>query len=154
MCVSTALDSYPHVFRQAILASDAHRHPFIERLGMMYMMKLKHGDNFGKRSSSTWRLLFVFALMPWLRKYRIVDESEEIKSKNYEGNEVSTLKHRILQLEAMNRSLREGILQKKMKEIQNDEDLSYAENVDDDSLPSVTFSPAPDLPNNNMAGNF
>jgi hypothetical protein len=69
---------YPHIFRKAILASDAHRHPYIERLGMMYMMKLKHGDKFGKKSSSTWRLLFVFALMPWLRKYRILDKDIDI----------------------------------------------------------------------------
>ncbi len=41
---------------------------------MMYMMKLKHGDQFGKKSSSTWRLLFVFVLMPWLQKYRIMNE--------------------------------------------------------------------------------
>jgi hypothetical protein len=37
------------------------------------MMKLRHGDNFGRVSGSIWRLLFVFALMPWLRKYRIIE---------------------------------------------------------------------------------
>ena len=43
------------------------------------MMKLKHGDEFGKRSSSTWRLLFVFVfvLMPWPQKYRIINDLEE-----------------------------------------------------------------------------
>ena len=35
------------------------------------MMKLRYGDRFGRKSGSTWRLLFVFALMPWLQKYRI-----------------------------------------------------------------------------------
>ena len=39
------------------------------------MMKLRHGDNFGRVSGSIWRLLFVFALMPWLRKYRIIETS-------------------------------------------------------------------------------
>ena len=37
-------------------------------------MKLRHGGNFGKTSGSMWRLLFVVALMPWLKKYRIQDE--------------------------------------------------------------------------------
>jgi len=100
------LDSYPHVFRQAVLASDAHRHPYIERLGMMYLMKLKHGDKFGKRSSSTWRLLFVFALMPWLRKYRIRDESEK-EARSSENMQVEKLMQDIARLNAINRELME-----------------------------------------------
>ena len=43
------------------------------------MMKFRHGDNFGRASGSTWRLLFVFALMPWLRKYRIIEKNERPK---------------------------------------------------------------------------
>lgn len=39
-------------------------------------MKLKHGENFAKKSGSIWRLLFVFALFPWLRQYRIINEEE------------------------------------------------------------------------------
>ena len=39
-------------------------------------MKLKHGDKFAKKSGSIWRLLFVFALFPWLRQYRILNEDE------------------------------------------------------------------------------
>ena len=43
-------------------------------------MKLRHGDEFGKLSGSIWRLLFVFALMPWLRQYRIqASDEDEIK---------------------------------------------------------------------------
>jgi len=45
------------------------------------MLKLRHQDDFAKRSGSTWRLLFIFALMPWFRKDRIannmVDEEEK-----------------------------------------------------------------------------
>lgn len=40
-------------------------------------MKLKHGNNFAKRSGSIWRLLFVFALFPWLRQYRINDDKNK-----------------------------------------------------------------------------
>lgn len=73
---SIDLDSYPTTYRKALLSSEAHRHPWIERLGSMYMMKLRHGDGFAKTSGSVWRLLFVFALMPWLRKYRVLARPE------------------------------------------------------------------------------
>jgi len=75
------LDNFPMVFRKDLLATDAHRHPYIERLGLMYMMKLQHGDKFGTQAGSIWRLLFVFALMPWLKKYRIfsADELAEVE---------------------------------------------------------------------------
>lgn len=79
------LDNFPHVFKMDLLAIDAHRHPYIERLGVMYMMKLKHGAKFGKKAGSIWRLLFVFALMPWLRKYRIAGNVESIENNQGEG---------------------------------------------------------------------
>ncbi len=41
------------------------------------MMKLKHGDNFARKAGSIWRLLFVFALFPWLRTYRILNEDDD-----------------------------------------------------------------------------
>ena len=34
-------------------------------------MKLRHKENFGSAGGSAWRLLFVTALMPWLKKRRI-----------------------------------------------------------------------------------
>merc|ERR1719291_1079106 len=66
------LDSYPSIFMQNILASEAHSHPYIELLGAMYMMRLQFGKQFATRAGSSWRLLFVTALMPWVSKYRVV----------------------------------------------------------------------------------
>lgn len=78
------IDSLPRVFRQNLLSAEAHRHPFMEQLGQMYLMKLRHKDDFGTKAGSIWRLLFVSALMPWLRKKRIqgdVDVDKEIEAK-------------------------------------------------------------------------
>ena len=36
----------------------------------MYLLKLRHGDGFCTMAGSSWRLIFVFVLMPWLSKYR------------------------------------------------------------------------------------
>ncbi|GKY91070.1 hypothetical protein MPSEU_000079800 [Mayamaea pseudoterrestris] len=65
------LDNYPIVHTKDILSHEAHRHPYIELLGVIYMMKLRCGDDFGDRAGSTWRLLFVYALFPWLHQYRV-----------------------------------------------------------------------------------
>jgi hypothetical protein len=70
------LDDYPIQFRKDLLLHEAHRHPYMERLGVMYMLKLRHGDDFASRAGSAWRLIFVMALMPWLRRFR-VDEDDE-----------------------------------------------------------------------------
>ena len=69
------LDDYPIHFRRDLLIHEAHRHPYMERLGVMYMLKLRHGDNFSTRAGSAWRLIFCMALMPWLRRFRF-DESD------------------------------------------------------------------------------
>ena len=63
------LDPYPLMFRKDILSHEAHRHPYIERLGVMYMLALRYND-FGSSAGTCWRLLFVYALLPWMRKYR------------------------------------------------------------------------------------
>ena len=39
-------------------------------LGLMYLLKLRHGDDFCTTTGSSWRLIFVYVLMPWLSKYR------------------------------------------------------------------------------------
>jgi len=65
------IDSYPAVHTKDILIQEAHRHPFLELLGAMYMMKLRYADHFGKTAGSCWRLLFIYALFPWLSQYRV-----------------------------------------------------------------------------------
>ena len=71
------LDAYPIQFRQDLLVHDTHRHPYMERLSVLYMMKLRYGDKFGSRAGSAWRLIFVMALMPWLRRYRLDEDKKE-----------------------------------------------------------------------------
>jgi hypothetical protein len=65
------LDPYPTIHTRDLVAHEAHRHPYIEILGLMYLMKLRYADSFGNRAGSAWRLIFVYALMPWFHKYRI-----------------------------------------------------------------------------------
>lgn len=67
------LDGLPKTFYKNLLSIDSHRHPYIEQLGMVYLMKIHHKRDFGSASGSAWRLLFVSALMPWLKKKRIQD---------------------------------------------------------------------------------
>lgn len=67
------LDNHPIQFRKDLLLHDAHRHPYIERLGVIYILKLRYGDAFGSRAGGAWRLIFTMALMPWLRRYRLQD---------------------------------------------------------------------------------
>jgi len=76
------LDNYPIVHTKDLLSHEAHRHPYIELLGVFYMMKLRYGEHFGARAGSAWRLLFVYALFPWLHQYRIGARPELIKSKS------------------------------------------------------------------------
>ena len=73
------LDPYPLMFRKDILSHEAHRHPYIERLGIMYMLALRYND-FGSRRCSCWRMLFVYALLPWMRKYRRKGDNDTIGS--------------------------------------------------------------------------
>ena len=57
-------------FRKYLLIQEAHRHPYLELLGKIYLMKLSYGKNFIDRAGYCYRLIFTLALMPWLRKHR------------------------------------------------------------------------------------
>lgn len=65
------LDSFPYSFRKDLVVHEAHRHPYIESLGLLFLLKLQCGASFGRRPHGCWRLLFVLTLMPWLKKYRV-----------------------------------------------------------------------------------
>lgn len=49
---------------------------YLETLGYLYMMQLRHRAGFAKRACSAWRLVFVLSLMPWLHKYRDLTRPE------------------------------------------------------------------------------
>lgn len=62
-------DTVPQKYFTELLVHDAHRHPFIERLAAMYLMRLKHGEYFSNDAGAQWRVVFVLTLMPWLVKF-------------------------------------------------------------------------------------
>ena len=63
-------DTVAVYYSSEILLHEAHRHPFIERLSAMYLMRLKYREHFGSDAGAAWRRIFVLTLMPWLLKYR------------------------------------------------------------------------------------
>lgn len=71
MIGKTEFDPFPAVHTREILATESHRHPYVEAMGMIYMMKLRYKTEFCSNVGSCWRLIFVYALMPWMQKYRL-----------------------------------------------------------------------------------
>ena len=77
---------------------------------MLFILKLHNGSAFGCRACALWRILFVRALMPWLRKYRkravLLDrscDSQDMstirKSRHGFLELASTRKKRVLEME-------------------------------------------------------
>mmetsp|Transcript_36531 Transcript_36531/g.109787 ORF Transcript_36531/g.109787 Transcript_36531/m.109787 type:complete len:920 (-) Transcript_36531:445-3204(-) len=83
------IDNWPTVTRKEILIHEAHRHPYIETLGYLYMMQLRYRNGFARRACSTWRLVFVLSLMPWLHKYRDLTRPEHFGDDNDDSGKVS-----------------------------------------------------------------
>lgn len=67
-------DPFPTIHLRDVVAHEAHRHPYIEILGTMYLMKLRYAKSFANRAGSAWRLIFVYALLPWMNQYRISEK--------------------------------------------------------------------------------
>ena len=67
------LATVPTINMRDIMSHEAHRHPFIEAMGTIYLLKLRYGKAFCSNAGSCWRLLFVYSLMPWMQRYRIFD---------------------------------------------------------------------------------
>jgi hypothetical protein len=80
------VDNWPTVTRKEILIHEAHRHPYLEQLGYLYLMQLRYKDGrFATRSCSAWRLVFIMALMPWLHKFRELARPEDFGQPDDEG---------------------------------------------------------------------
>ncbi|CAB9525693.1 expressed unknown protein [Seminavis robusta] len=86
----TPVDKPPIAFKKDLLIHEAHRHPYMERLGLLYLLKLHGGKSFGTRAGAYWRLLFTLALLPWMRKYR-VSRGVPISDKDDMDDQLSTI---------------------------------------------------------------
>jgi hypothetical protein len=93
-------DKIPLYYRTFLLAHEAHNHPYMERLGAMYLMRLRQNNDKHHQCSDSpvsgahWRILLVAALMPWLMKYKVFylnnadddDDSEDDSTKKSRKN--------------------------------------------------------------------
>jgi hypothetical protein len=96
--VGYSFDYVPTHFVKDLLVHEAHRHPYIERLAQIYLMKLRH-KAFVSDAGAAWRQLIVVTLFPWLTKYRLFNEErvtqplQILKERQHEegnGEEVNT----------------------------------------------------------------
>ena len=80
-------DYVPQNYVTEMLVHEAHRHPFLERMGAMYLMRLRH-RSFGSDAGACWRQLFVLTLMPWLMKHRVFYEQRCMESIKDQKSEI------------------------------------------------------------------
>lgn len=79
-------DGAESAFTMDILLHEAHRHPYLERLTLLYLIKIFQGKRFATREGSSWRLLCVLMLMPWLRGYRFEGKDRSLASSETNPN--------------------------------------------------------------------
>ena len=65
-----SFDYVPINYRTELVVHEVHKHPWINRLGGMFLMRIKHGQDFSSAAGAKWRLLFTLSLFPWLARYR------------------------------------------------------------------------------------
>ena len=65
-----SFDYVPINYRTELLVHEVHKHPWINRLGGIFLMRIKHGQDFSSAAGAKWRLLFTLSLFPWLARYR------------------------------------------------------------------------------------
>jgi len=63
-------DKSQHQFVSELLVHEAHRHPYIERMAAMYLMRFKYREKFCLDTGAAWRRIFICTLFPWMLKYR------------------------------------------------------------------------------------
>ena len=95
-----AFDYVPINFVKDLLVHEAHRHPYLERLSQMYLMKLRYKDFLSSNAAAAWRQLVIVAFFPWLAKYRVFDEE-----RREEARAALAERRREEQLEAQGRGL-------------------------------------------------
>lgn len=94
----------------------------MERLGVMYLLKLRYGDEFGLRGCSAWRLIVVMSLMPWLRRYRLDEaEKEEDVELAIEGGETRVHVHDVDNVGDMRDEIRR--LRERIQELEKEKEL-------------------------------
>ena len=79
-------DQYPKYFRQQLLLHESHKHPWLEVLGKLYLMKFRYRENFVSSAGYSYRLIFALSILPNLRKYRL--QNREMHG-NAEGEETA-----------------------------------------------------------------
>ena len=67
-------DYVPINFIKELLVHEAHRHPYLERLAQMYLLKLRYKDFAASPGAAAWRQLCIVAFFPWLAKNRVFNE--------------------------------------------------------------------------------
>lgn len=74
------IDMVPAYYLKDILVHEAHRHPYMERLGQMYLMKMRYRDTFLTEAGNAWRQLIILAFMPWMARYRVFSDERKRQS--------------------------------------------------------------------------
>ena len=52
-----SFDYVPINYRTELVVHEVHKHPWINRLGGMFLMRIKHGQDFSSAAGAKWRLL-------------------------------------------------------------------------------------------------